>query len=62
MSNKTERMNDSQFFADVRELCVLCAKGVVTIAQRYDFNPKDVSKLFIELYTKINDDVENSSK
>ena len=62
MSNKTERMNDSQFFADVRELCVLCAKGVVTIANRYDFNPKDVSKLFIELYTKINDDVENSSK
>lgn len=60
MKNKTERMENPQFFDDIRELCILCAKGVVTIANRYNFNPRDVSKLFIELYTRINDEVENS--
>ena len=54
--------DDSQFFEDIKELCVLCAKGVVTIAERHHYNPKDVSKLFIELYTKIQNDVENTSK
>lgn len=60
MHNKVERMEDPQFFEDIRELCILCAKGVVTIANRYNFNPRHVSKLFIELYTKIDGMVDNS--
>ena len=62
MHNKVERMEDPQFYEDIRELCKLCAKGVITIAQRYNFNPRDVSKLFIQLYTKINEQVEDSYK
>lgn len=62
MHNKVERMEDPQFFEDIRELCTLCAKGVVTIANRYNFNARDVSKLFIELYSKIDKQVEDSYK
>lgn len=62
MKSKTERMEDPQFFDDIRELCILCAKGVVTIANRYNFNPRDVSKLFIELYTKIDGMVDSSKQ
>ena len=60
MKSKTERMEDPQFFDAIRELCTLCARGVVTIANRYNFNARDVNKLFIELYTKIDGMVDNS--
>jgi hypothetical protein len=57
--SKVEKLNDA-FFQDIRELCICCAQGVVVIAKRYNYNPADVSKLFLEVYTKINNDVENS--
>lgn len=58
--SKVEHMTDSKMFEDIRELCVLCAKGIVVIAQEHNENPRLVSKLFIQIYQKINDDVESS--
>ena len=52
---------DNRMFNDIRELCVCCAKSVVVIAKRYNEDPRLVSKLFIEVYKKINDDAENAS-
>jgi len=52
---------DDRMFDDIRELCVCCAKAVVVIAKRYNEDPRLVSKLFIEVYNKINDDVENAT-
>lgn len=50
---------DPQMFKDIQELCICCAKSVVVISQRYNEDPRLVSKLFIDVYKEINDAVEN---
>lgn len=52
---------DPKMFDDIRELCVCCAKAVVAISTKYNENPRLVNKLFIEVYTKISDEVEKST-
>ena len=52
---------DDKMFEDIRELCICCAKSVVVISKRYNEDPRLVSKLFIEVYTKINDDLDKST-
>ena len=59
MSNNIEKLND-EFVQDIRELCIFCAKGVVVISKKHNLNPEYVSKMFIEVYNKIQSDVENS--
>ena len=57
MSKKKE----AAMFDDIRELCICCAKAVVVISNRYKEDPRLISKLFIEVYQKINSDLENST-
>jgi len=57
---KKDENFDNRMFEDIRELCICCAKSVVVISQRYNQNPRLISKLFLEVYKKINDDLENS--
>ena len=56
---KKDENFDNRMFDDIRELCICCAKSVVVISQRYNENPRLISKLFLEVYKKINDDLEN---
>jgi hypothetical protein len=57
---KEDENFDNKMFEDIRELCICCAKSVVVISQRYNQDPRLISKLFLEVYKKINDDLENS--
>jgi len=52
---------NDKMFEDIRELCICCAKSVVVISKRYNEDPRLVSKLFIEVYTKINDELDKST-
>lgn len=49
-----------QMFKDIRELCICSAKAVSVISGRYKEDPRLISKLFIEVYQKINDDLEKT--
>ena len=51
---------NSQMFQDIRELCICSAKAVSVIAKRYNEDPRLVSRLFIDVYQKINDALEKS--
>lgn len=51
-------MNDD-LFNDVKELCMCCAKGIVAISNKHKENPKLVSRLFIDVFTKIVEQLEN---
>lgn len=55
-----EDFND-KMFEDIRELCICCAKSVVVISKRYNEDPRLISKLFMEVYTKINDELDKST-
>ena len=57
---QTNKDFNGQLFEDIRDLCICCAKSVVVISQRYNEDPRLVSKLFIEAYKEINDAVENA--
>lgn len=57
---KVEKDFNGQMFEDIRDLCICCAKSVVVISQRYNEDPRLVSKLFLEAYKEINDAVENA--
>lgn len=57
--SKLEKEENGPMFDDIRELCICCAKSIIVIANRHKQNPRLVSKLFIEVYKKINDDLEN---
>lgn len=52
------KTNNTPLFTDIRELCICCARGIVVIANRYNENPRLVSKLFIKLFQEINDQVD----
>ena len=51
---------DNQMFQDIKELCLCSAKAVIVIAKRYNEDPRLVSRLFIDVYQKINAEVEKS--
>ena len=53
---------NNQMFEDIRELCCCSAKAIAIISQRYDEDPRLVNRLFIEVYQKISDDVDNTRK
>lgn len=61
MRNNVEKDYTSAMFNDIRELCTLCAKSVVIISKRYNEDPRLISKLFIEVYTKINEELDKST-
>lgn len=58
--SRVEKECNGEMFEDIRELCVCCAKSIVVIAKRHNQDPRLVSKLFIEIYKKINDEVDNA--
>ena len=60
MSRFNKQEFNDKMFEDIRELCICCAKSVVVISQRYNEDPRLVSKLFLEAYKEINDAVENA--
>ena len=51
--------DNPELFEDIRELCIYCAKGIVIISQRHNENPRLVSRLFITVFNKIVDMVDN---
>ena len=55
MSSKKEQMDfdESQMFSQIRELCVLCAKGIVKIADDNHYPPHLVAKFFVEVFQEI---------
>lgn len=61
---KTEKIDssESRMFEQVRELCVLCAKGIVKISDDTGINPKLIAKFFIEVFQKIIGDMESDTK
>lgn len=56
--SKIEYEENQELVADIQDLCVLCAKAIVKIANKHDINPKLISKFFIEIFQKINSDME----
>ena len=59
---KNQSNFDNKMFEDIRELCICSAKAVVVIAKRYNEDPRLVSRLFIDAYQKINDEIEKSNR
>ena len=49
---------DSNMFEDIKNLCVCCAQSVVVISQRYNEDPRMISKLFLEVYQKIDSELD----
>ena len=47
---------DNPLLNDIEELCVCCAEAIVVISQRYNVDPREISKTFISVYQKINSD------
>ena len=52
---------DPQMFKDIQELCTCSAKAVIVIGKRYNEDPRLISKLFIELYQKINEELDKTT-
>lgn len=48
---------NNELFEDIQELCVCCAKSIVVISSKHNENPKFVSKLFLDIFTKIVEDL-----
>lgn len=44
---------DSAMFGQIRELCILCAKGIVKISDESGYPPQLVAKFFIEVFQEI---------
>jgi hypothetical protein len=49
-----------EMFEDIRELCLCCAKSIAVISNRYNEDPRLICKLFIELFTRISEDVDKA--
>lgn len=56
---KTERMDDSELMKDLGELCTCTVKAVIAIAKKHNFNPIDVSQMFLTAYSRIQSNFEN---
>lgn len=58
--SKQERIDpsESRMFEQIKELCCLCARGIVKIANDNNYPPQMVAKFFIEIFNKIVSDLE----
>jgi hypothetical protein len=45
--------NNPELFADVRELCVYCAKGIAMLSKKHNTSPQLICKLFIKVFQVI---------
>lgn len=58
--SKIEYEPNRELVSDIQDLCVCCAKAIVEISKKHNISPRIVSKFFIEVYQKINSDVDAS--
>ena len=60
----TERIdpNESRMFAQIQELCTLCAQGIVKISDDTGYPPKFVTETFVDTFQHILKKMEDSEK
>ena len=64
MSARARHMDEaeSRMFDQIRELCVLCAKGISKISKDTGIHPELVAKMFIKTFQHIVDEMEEDKK
>lgn len=49
---------NKELFNDIRDLCVYSAKGIAFISKKHDVSPQMISKLYVEVFQKIIEEIE----